>query len=354
MAGEKTEKATPKRKQDERKKGNVFLSQEIVTVFTLLAVFYILKIMMPFIISTLEESFAHYTRLGAETSEITGDSLHDYLIDGIIVFAKAAIIPLFACGFVAVIATMAQTKMLVSMKATNPKFERINPIAGFKKMFSMRSVVELIKSILKILIVIYVVYATIKKEIFTMPRMMDMTIAGTMSKTGEIIMSIVQTVGIIFVFIAVADYVYQWWQYEKNLRMSKQEIKDEYKQTEGDPQIKGRIRNLQQQRARQRMMQAVPEADVIIRNPTHFAVAIKYDPEKNRAPMVIAKGQDSLALRIVAVGEENGVYVTENRPLARALYDAVDIGGEVPEQFYRAIAEVLAFVYSLRKKGIEQ
>lgn len=354
MAGEKTEKATPKRKQDERKKGNVFLSQEIVTVFTLLAVFYTLKFMMPFIVSTLEDSIAHYAGLGAEVQEITYDSLRDYFFDSAIVFIKAALIPLLVCCLVAVIATMGQTKMLVSMKAASPKFERINPISGFKKMFSMRSVVELLKSLLKIIIVIYVVYSVVKNELLTMPRMMDMTFVGALSKTGDIIMEIVLKVGLIFVAIAVADYVYQWWQYEKNLRMSKQEIKDEYKQTEGDPQIKGHIKSMQQQRARQRMMQAVPEADVIIRNPTHFAIAIKYDPEKNHAPMVVAKGMDSLALRIIAVAEESGVYITENRPLARALYESVDLGAEIPEKFYKPIAEVLAFVYSLRKKENEQ
>lgn len=350
MAGERTEKATPKRKQDERKKGNIFFSREVVTVLTLLAVFYVIKAMMPFVLKTLEESIGHYTYIGAEVAEITYDSLRDYLFDLGIVFVKAALIPLMVCCLVAVISTMAQTKMLVSMKAASFKFERINPIEGFKKMFSMRSTVELIKSIFKIIIVIYVVYSEIKSEIYVMPRMMDMSFVGVLSKTGGIIMDIVLKVGIIFVFLAAGDYLFQWWQYEKNLRMTKQEIKDEYKQTEGDPQIKGRLRNIQQQRARARMMQAVPEADVVIRNPTHFAVAIKYDPEKNRAPMVIAKGMDSLALRIVAVAEENGVYITENKPLARALYDAVDLNAEIPEKYYKAIAEVLAFVYSLRKK----
>ena len=158
-----------------------------------------------------------------------------------------------------------------------------------------------------------------------------------------------------FVGLAIFDYVYQWWDYEKNLRMSHQELKEEYKQTEGDPQIKGKIRDRQQQMSRQRMMQKVPNADVVIRNPTHYAVAIQYDPEKNSAPVVVAKGADTLALRIVAVAEEHGVYVTENRPLARGLYESVDLDREIPEKFYKTVAEVLAFVYSLRKKeeGIE-
>lgn len=350
MAGEKTEKATPKRKQDERKKGNVFLSQEVVTVFTLLAVFYVLKFLMPFIMTTVEESVSKYLNIASQTHEVTYDSLRGYFFDLLLVFAKTAVIPLLVCGLVAILATMLQTKMLVSFKAASFKGERINPLKGFKKMFSMRSFVELLKSLFKIVILLYVVYSVIKSELFVMPRMMDMSFSAVMSKTGSIIMDIVIKAGLIFVFLAAADYLYQWWQYEKNLRMSKQEIKDEYKQTEGDPQIKGRMRNIQQQRARRRMMQEVPNADVVIRNPTHFAVAIKYNQGVSSAPIVVAKGMDSLALKIIAVAEENGVYITENRPLARALYETVDLDSEIPERFYRPIAEVLAFVYSLKKK----
>lgn len=243
--------------------------------------------------------------------------------------------------------------MLFSSKAFSFKAERIDPMKGLKKIFSMRSFVELLKSLIKITIVLYVIYSVIKKELFLMPRMMDMTFGQSLSKTGSIIMSIVTKAAIAFIFVAGADYLYQWWQYEKNLRMSKQEIKDEYKQTEGDPQIKSRIRAMQQQRAKQRMMQSVPSADVIIRNPTHYAVAIKYDQDKGSAPRVIAKGADSLALRIIAVAEENDVYVMENKPLARALYESVDLDREIPERFYRAIAEVLAFVYSLKKKELK-
>ncbi|MEG0777797.1 MAG: flagellar biosynthesis protein FlhB [Oscillospiraceae bacterium] len=350
MAGEKTEQATPKRKQDERKKGNVFLSNEVVTVFTLLAVFYVLKATMPLLISTSESGIKHFTDLAASTTGLTYASLKDCLFYTIVMFLKGAMAPLAACCIVAMITTMAQTKMLFSPKAFAFKADRLSPLKGLKKLVSMRSMVELLKSILKIIVLLYVVYSVVKDELMLMPRMMDMSFESVMSKTGTLVMDIATKAGIAFIFLSAADYLYQWWEYEKNLRMSKQEIKDEYKQTEGDPQIKSRIRGIQQQRAKQRMMQSVPEADVVIRNPTHYAVAIKYDQNINRAPMVVAKGQDSLALKIIAVAEENGVYVTENRPLARALYETVDIDGEIPERFYKAIAEVLAFVYSLRKK----
>lgn len=352
MPGEKTEKATAKRKGEEREKGNIFLSQEVVTVFTLLSTFYVVKMMMPYIMQTIEASIQHFISIATTETSLTYGTLYRCLIDLIIVFAKTAMIPLIACGLVATITTMGQTKLLFSTKTLQFKADRINPLQGFKKLFSMRSVVEIIKSLLKIAVLIYVIYSILKKELNLLPRMMDMSFAEAASKTGGIIMEIVLKAGVIFVFLGIADYVYQWWQYEKNLRMTKQEIKDEYKQTEGDPQIKNRIRTLQQQRARQRMMQKVPKADVVIRNPTHFAVAIKYDQSVNRAPLVIAKGADNLALMIVKVAEENGVYVTENKPLARALYETVDLDREVPEQFYRAIAEVLAFVYNLKKKGL--
>ncbi|NLT64227.1 MAG: flagellar biosynthesis protein FlhB [Clostridiales bacterium] len=353
MPGEKTEKATPKRKQDERKKGNIFLSQEVVTVFTLIATFYVIKMMMPYALKTLEEAIQHYTRIASTEDTLTYNKIRSYYFDSLIVFAKTALIPLFACGLVAILSTMMQTKMLFSPKAFAFKGERINPLQGFKKMFSMRALVELAKSVLKITILLYVIYTILKDEIYLLPRMMDMSFNSALSKTGAVIMEIVVKAGMIFVFLAAADYLYQWWQYEKNLRMTKQEIKDEYKQIEGDPQIKSRIRSIQQQRAKQRMMQNVPNADVVIRNPTHYAVAIKYDQNANRAPVVVAKGADSIALRIVKVAEENGVYVTENKPLARALYESVDLDKEVPERFYRALAEVLAFVYSLKKKELK-
>lgn len=350
MSGEKTEKATAKRKQDERKKGNIFMSREIVTVFSMLACFFALRFLSPLIFSTVEASLTGFITMGASVQEIAIGDMTSLFIGCCITFAIAAMPILLVCVLANVLVTMAQTKMLFSTKAFAFKGERLNPLAGLKKLFSMRSLMELIKSILKIIVLIYIIYSVLNKEILAMPRMMDMSAMQCINRTGMIIMDIATQSGIFFIFLAAADYLYQWWQYEKSLRMSKQEIKDEYKQMEGDPQIKGRIRSLQQQRARQRMMQNVPSADVVIRNPTHYAVAIKYEQGKNLAPVVIAKGADSLALRIIGVAEENGVYVAENRPLARALYETVAIEREIPAEHYQAIAEILAFVYSLKKK----
>ena len=351
MAGEKTEKATPKKRKDERKKGNVFLSRDAVTAVSLIASFYALKIFAPSIFTNVQDLVRRYISLAGTKEVFLASDISTIFTDLGLVFLKTAM-PLVAVSvLVAVIVTMAQTKMLFSTKAFAPKFSRINPLNGIKKMFSIRAIVELLKSLLKIVVLLYMVYTVLIDEVTTLPMLINMTPVSAINRTGEIIMDVVLKSGIAFVFLAAADYLYQWWDYEKNMKMSKQEIKDEYKQIEGNPQIKGRQRNIAQQRSRQRMMQNVPEADVVIRNPTHFAVALKFDRDKDRAPRVVAKGMDQLALRSVKVAEENDVYVTEDRPLARALYDAVEVGDEIPEEFYKAIAKILAFVYNLKDKN---
>ncbi len=351
MAGDKTEKATPKRKQDERKKGNIFQSREIVVVFSLLATFYGLKLLGPYILSVLEKCITDFFGYAGTVSEIGIPEVRVYFLQGCLVFAVAALPMLLICNGVAILFTVAQTRGLFTMKAAAPKFNRLSPLQGIKRMFSMRGIVELVKSLAKIVVLGYIIWNLFKKEFWNFPRMMDMDFLQAMTAVGSMILSIAQMSAIIMAFVAAADYFYQWWEYEKNLRMSKQELKEEYKQTEGDPQVKGKIKERQQAQARQRMMQKVPSADVVIRNPTHFAVAIQYDPGRNNAPVVVAKGMDSLALRIVAIAEENGVFITENRPLARGLYEAVDLDREIPDEFYQPVAEVLAFVYSLKKKA---
>ncbi len=353
MAGEKTEKATPKRRQDERKKGNVFQSREIGVVFSLLVSFYGLKLLAPYILRALEWSIRNYFYQAATVDEIITSDAIRYFIQGCGVFAVAAMPLLLVCGAVSVIAPLAQTRGLFTMKSAAPKFSRLNPIEGIKKMFSMRGVVELLKSLAKIIVLGYIIWLQFRDEFWAFPRLMDMEPLQGMAFTANIVLEIAKSAAIVMVFVAAADYFYQWWDYEKNLRMSKQELKEEYKQTEGDPQVKGKIRERQQAQARQRMMQKVPGADVVIRNPTHFAVALKYDPQRSSAPVVVAKGADSLALRIVAVAQENGVFITENKPLARGLYEAVDLDREIPDRFYQPVAEVLAFVYSLKKKELK-
>lgn len=353
MAGEKTEKATPKRKQDERKKGNVFQSREIGTVLSLVAVVFSLQLLGPWILSKLEQSMSDFFGL-IGTQEVANISDVRVMFLNVGTCFAVTILPVLLIGVLAsIIATIAQTRGLVSFQLLKPKFNRINPIEGFKRLFSLRGLVELLKSILKIIILGIVIWQQVEDLLPTIPRIVDMTIPQAMVLAGSAIMQIVKNVAIIMAFIAAADLLYQWYEYEKNLRMSKQEVKEEYKQTEGDPQVKGKIREKQNAMARRRMMQNVPGADVVIRNPTHYAVALKYDAARNRAPVVVAKGQDELALRIVAVAEQHDVVITENRPLARGLYEAVELDQEIPDRFYQPVAEVLAFVYNLKKKGLE-
>lgn len=350
MAGEKTEKATPKRKSDERKKGNIFQSKEIVTVASLYITFYALKILGPIILGTIKKSLVTFIELGATKETIVAQDIPQLFIDCCVIFVVAAVPLLLVAGACAIISTGAQTRFLVSFKNLAPKGNRLNPLQGLKKMFAMRGLIELLKSIIKIIVLGAIIYNELKDKIRLLPRLINMNPIQVMGYTGEIILSIVQTAVILFAFVAAFDLFYQWWDYEKNLKMSKQEIKEEYKQTEGDPQVKGKIKERQQQQARKRMMQGVPNADVVIRNPTHFAVALKYDSKRHAAPVVIAKGADLIALKIVEIAEQNNITVMENKPLARGLYDAVDINQEIPDNFYQPVAEVLAFVYSLKKK----
>lgn len=348
MAGEKTEKATPKRKQDERKKGNVFQSKEIVTVASLLILFTAFKALAPMIATQITGGITRFWTLSETMTLLTVENGNALFVQSLIIYGICTLPLLFASILVAVVFTFAQTKMMVNAKSMEFKLSRLNPLKGLKKLVSMRGLVELLKAMIKISVLGYIIYDIFVKYLPRFPLLFDMEPFQAFVFLGEITTSMVNTAVVIFAFLAVADYVYQWWDYEKNLRMSKQEIKEEYKQTEGDPQVKGKIKEKQRQIAMSRMMQNVPTADVVVRNPTHYAVAIKYDSQKNRAPVVVAKGMDDLALRIVKVAEEAGVTITENVPLARGLYAEVELDREIPDSFYQPVAEVLAFVYNLK------
>lgn len=353
MAGEKTEKATSKRKQDERKKGNIFKSTDLVTAFSLLITFYSFKFLGPYILQTNESTIKKYFTVAGVQKTITDADTRIFLIDACQVIAMTALPLLLISGLVAIVFTMAQTRMLVTTESIKFKFSHLNPISGLKKMFSLRSLVELLKSSAKISILLYIVYNKFINYLPKFRALVDMEIPIALTVVGDFIMSIVLNAGVLFLMLGVLDYAYQWWEYEKNLRMSKQEIKEEYKHTEGDPMIKSKIKELQRKQAMKRMMQNVPTADVVIRNPTHYAIAITYDPNHDRAPIVVAKGADLVALKIVSIAEKNNVTTLENKPLARGLFESVELGREIPEQFYQPVAEVLAFVYSLKKKDLK-
>ena len=250
-----------------------------------------------------------------------------------------------------VVATFAQTRMLVTTEPLKPKLSKLNPLSGFKRLFSLNSVVELIKNLIKISILLYLIYDYFTTVVVSFGRFLDMELNQAAEILFEDIFQLVLRVVVAFTAVAFFDYLYQRWEYERKLRMSKQEIKEEYKQMEGDPKVKGKIKEIQRQRARERMMQQVPGADVVIRNPTHVSIALRYKPEKDNAPVVVAKGLDELALRIVKVAEENHVAVVENVQLARSLYAAIDLGREITPDFYGPVAEILVYVLKMDQEA---
>lgn len=347
--GEKTEQATAKRRKDEREKGNVFKSQEIITLFSLLAVIFTIQTVGAQILKAMGDGFDHFWGLAATKTTLESGDLTTLFYDGAIFYITAAFFPMLAAILAATLVTLAQTRGLFNMKQLRPKFSKLNPISGIKKLFSMRGAIELIKSLLKISILSYVIYSKFAEHFGEFPRLMEMEFGQVLAFGSALLMDIVTNVAVLFAFLAAIDFMYQRWQYEKDLRMSKHEIKEEYKQTEGDPQIKNKIRQKQREMAMGRMMENVPSADVVIKNPTHYAVAIRYEAGKNRSPVVLAKGADYVALRIIRTAEENDVPIMENKPLARGLYENVPLDREIPEEFFQPVAEVLAFVYSTQK-----
>ena len=352
MSGqEKTEKATPKRRQDERKKGNIFQSKDIITVGSIAVSFYVLKFWMPYIYRFTGDSLKKYFGLIDKTYTLDSNFTVNLFIDIFKVVASVSGLLIAAVVLVGVILAGAQTRFLFSKETMKFKFSKLNPLTGLKRMFSLRSFIEVLKNIIKITVIGIVIYNVIIENLESIPKLMQLDILSAIRFVFDVIMSVVNSVIIYFASIAVIDYLYQWWEYEKNIKMTKQEIKDEYKNTEGNPEIKGKIKERQRKMATMRMMQRVPEADVIIRNPTHFAIAIKYDEKTNRAPTVIAKGQDNIALKIIQKAVDNKIHIIENKPLARALYSNVELNHEIPFEYYEPIAEILAWVYKLREKG---
>lgn len=350
--GQKTEKATPKRRRDERKKGNIFFSNDAVSVVVLLVGLAVFFLTAAGSASAMEDFFRlcfSLTQTQGETP--TAGELNQLLVQMLWAFVRA-VGPLMAATAVAgVAATFFQTRMLVSGESLRPKFSRINPIQGFMRLFSLRSVIEALKGLLKIIILLYIIYQFLAGVVDTFTKYLFTDLTTACSHLLSLAFQMSMQIAVAYVVLAAADVFYQWWDYERQIRMSKQEIKEEFKQTEGDPQVKGRIKEQQRKMAQSRMMQKVPQADVVIRNPTHFAVALRYKEDQDKAPVVLAKGQDSLALRIVQVAEENHVAVVENVPLARALYSSTDLNQEIPPELYGAVAEVLVYLYQLDKKG---
>lgn len=351
-AEDKTEKATPKKRQDARKKGQVFQSREITSSALLLFLFLALRVLGNSIYKQLSgfitKTVTEYTAID---KLYMPDIIKKSFTDGIIVFLSVAG-PLFAVAIITVyVLGYAQVGFLLTLEPLKPNFSRISPLSGIKRMFSFRSVVELLKAVLKIVIVGYVAYSYINGQTQAIISLMDTEISSIGVYICQSVLNLAIKICVVLLIIGVFDYMYQWWDYEKSMRMTKQEVKEEYKQTEGNPEIKQKIKQKQRQISMRRMMQEVPMADVIITNPTHLACALKYDSKVSPAPVLVAKGQDYIAMRIKEIAKENDVEIVENKPLARTIYDTVEIGNAIPPELYQAVAEVLAFVYNLKGKS---
>lgn len=349
FAGEKTERATPKKRQDAKKKGQTAKSQDINTAVTLIAVFSFLLLTGNYlkngIFAMFKNSFQEYMLMDATPGNLQIIFL-SILKDLVLYLGPILLIALIA----GVASNLFQVGFMFTSEAIQLKLDKINPISGFKRIFSMRAIVELIKSLLKICFVGIVTFAILWNRMPEILVLSQKTIGSALVTLGSLTVQMGLSASAALLFLAILDYLYQKYDFEKSIRMSKQDIKDEYKNTEGDPIIKSRIKQRQREMAMRRMMQDVPKADVVITNPTHFAVAIQYDESKRDAPFVVAKGVDYTAQKIKLIAKENDVMTVENRPLARALYSQTEIGDTIPEEFFKAVAEILAFVYQAKNK----
>jgi flagellar biosynthetic protein FlhB len=348
---QKTEPATPRRREEVRKRGEVAKSIEISSAFLLLFVFLFLRIFGKRIFETFTFITVYSFNYAPEIN-LTMDYFQTYFLFIFWIFARL-ILPVFLISFfVGIIVNLFQVGLVLSGAPLVPDFNRINPFRGLVRIFSARGAVELLKSLIKITIVGYVAYATIRGEFFNFPLMMTMEIKQSSLLVLKIVYNLAIKIIIVLLILAIFDYLYQRYEFERSIRMSRQEIKEEYKQLEGDPHVRARIRQRQREIARRRMMMEVPRADVVITNPVHIAVAIRYDIREMKAPKVIAKGQRLIAEKIKEIAKEHNIPIVEDPPLAQNLYKMVEIGQEIPVVLYKAVAEVLAFVYSLTKRKI--
>lgn len=355
MGGERTEPATQKKLNDARKEGQVAKSREITNCLSIMALFLLLKLWVGRMGMQMMEIFPGIYNLMPQVVTFWNGNLpqaeSSILFRMMLLRVLVIIAPILIVGFlIAFLTNLVQVKWKPTTKPLKPKFSKLNPLKGFKKFFSVRSLVELLKAVVKIALIVYVCYGYLKDKWAILLNLYDLTLMQALPLTAKIVTDLGIRIAAIYVIVAAADFVYQKVKFKNDMKMSKQEVKEEFKQQEGDPAVKSKIRQKMMEVSRRRMMQNLPQADVVITNPTHYAVAVKYDPQIADAPVVIAKGEDYLAAKIKEIARENKIEIVENKPLARMLYANVDVGQMVPPELYQAVAEVLAFVYHLQGK----
>jgi len=349
---EKTEKATAKKRRDARRKGQVRRSTEVNTTICAVIMFGLLFAIWPWYVEQMTAIFTNQLNSATITQVSSGMEYNDLmnLLIRVGLGLFGTIAPVLGTALIAgVAANVLQIGFMFTTETLKVKLSKLNPVNGFKQMFSPRKLVDLAKNLLKVFAVGFVAYSDYVTLLEKFGSYVGQDIHTSFIDIMRTAFLMALKMCIVMVFISVADFLYQWWKYEKDLRMTKQEVKDEYKMMEGDPKIKSKIRQKQLQMSAMRMMSAVPEADVVITNPTHYAVALGYDDQVSSAPTVLAKGQDYLARKIREVAMENGVQIVENPPLAQSLFAICEVNDEIPEDLYQAVADILVFVY--RQKG---
>jgi len=349
-AEEKTEAPSDKKRQDAREKGTVAKSTEINSVIVLFAGIFTLK----FFGKWMYDELAHGTEqflLAMGDCSLSHDRVIALIMQGLLLMGKVSLPVAGAILIAGVAANIVQIGFLFTGKPLVPDIQKINPVSGFKRLFSMRSIVETVKNILKLAVIGLVAWLTLRAEFVRMLQLSDASVAGIWIYTTAIAFKVVINIALMLIIIALLDLAYQRFDHEKRLRMSHQEIKEEHKQLDGDPQIKARIRSLQREMARRRMMDQVPKATVVVTNPTYIAIALRYEPSEQDAPVVIAKGKRIVAERIRQLARENGIPIVENKPLARAMYDKIQPGLPIPVEFFTAVAEIMAYVYRLKNRS---
>ena len=352
--GEKTEPATDKKKSDARKEGQVAKSKELNGAISLFAMFLVLKIYIGNLGTSFLQIFAEaYNRIPEMTVLPDGMVIpKEYagVMSQIIIRILTMLLPFLAVAFaVAFIVDLVQVKWKPTSKPLKPKFDKLDPTKGIKRLFSVDKLVELLKSLLKLTIIGYMAYSTLKDEAGQLFLLYDMQLVSALALFGNIVINMALKICAVYLVIGIIDYAYQKHKFNEDLKMTKQEVKDEWKNAEGDPQIKGKQRQRMQEASRRRMMQNIPQADVVITNPTHFAVALKYDTNVAPAPYVVAKGEDFLAARIKEEAAAYDIEIVENKPLARMLYYNVELGAQIPPELYSTVAEILAVIYNKRE-----
>lgn len=348
---DKTEAPTEKRRQEARNKGNVAKSTEVNSAFVLLAGLLLLKFFGPWM----------FERMVGQMQGTLGLISHpqaDYAFASA-VFIKAIVVLCIVCApvclgifVIGVVANIMQVGFMLTAQPLIPSLEKISPLAGAKRLFTLRSFVELAKNVLKLAIIGFVAYVTVKGQFNKFLGLGDTSAAVILVFLLNLSFTVILRIALVLILLALFDYAYQRYETERGLKMTKQEIKEEAKQSEGDPQIKARVRSLQREMARRRMMQEVPKATVVVTNPTHLAIAIRYEPSEMDTPRIIAKGKRLVAEQIKSIAIGAGIPIVEDKPLARAMYDEVHVGDDIPLQFFSAVAEILAYVYRLKKKAV--